>query len=56
MFEVYRIETGRIFNVFSVSRGADTIHFLIFFEDNWVWVDGFYYRPVVSEAKGYYES
>lgn len=59
MFEVYRIETGRIFKVFGVQSKRsekyveDDTLFLIFFDEKWEWVDCLYYKPVVEEERKY---
>ena len=59
MFQVYRIETGRIFTVFATRTKVsekfveDDTLFLIYYENKWEWVDAFYYKPVVEEERKY---
>lgn len=53
MFQVYRIETGRIFTVYSTVVINEDVKFIMFCGGDWVVGSAFLYKPVVEDERRY---
>lgn len=53
LFKVENIVDGEIYDVYSIGKCFTDCHiyteFLIYLEDEWVWIDSIYFKPYLEK-------